>query len=144
MIQHRFTRPPLGKNQIETALRAILALLESQGLVGFAYLHGSTVDFLRGDHGMLPHDVDVAVYLSEGDGRAVEIEMQTEFCRRTGLSPEIFDVHTLNNAPLTAAMGIIKHGKLLFCRDGVQHADFLERVSNRYRRMEGILAVAHA
>ena len=144
MIPHRFSRPSLNESQIQRALQTILALLESQGLVSFAYLHGSVLDFERGEQSVLPHDIDVAIYLSAGDWVAVELDLQSEFFRRSGLSPEVFDVHTLNNAPLTAAMGIIKHGKLLFCRDSLQHADFLEKVSNSCRWLAGILAVAHA
>ena len=61
----------------------------------------------------------------------------------TGFSPEVFDVHTLNTAPHSVAMGIIKHGRLLFCRDRLQHAYFLERVSNFRRRQAGLLSAAH-
>ena len=144
MIEHRFTRRCLGQQEIETALKTILVLLQSQAQVSFAYLHGSVLDFQRGEQSLLPHDIDVAVHLTEGDGVGVELDMQLEFYRRTGLSPEVFDVHTLNNAPFAAVMKIIKCGKLLFCRDSLQHADFLESVSNSYRRLAGILEAAHA
>lgn len=144
MIEHRFARRCLGQQEIETALKTILALLQSQAQVSFAYLHGSVLDFQRGEQSLPPHDIDVAVYLTEGDGVGVELDMQLEFYRRTGLSPEVFDVHTLNNAPFVAVMEIIKCGKLLFCRDSLQHADFLESVSNSYRRLAGILEAAHA
>jgi predicted nucleotidyltransferase len=112
--------------------------------VSFAYLHGSVVDLQRRRQTILPHDIDVAIYLSEGDWVTVELRLQSEFYMRTGLSPEVFDVHTLNNAPVTVAMEIIKHGKLLFCRDPLQHAEYVEAISNSRRRLAGILEVAHA
>jgi predicted nucleotidyltransferase len=144
MLQNRFARHRLDEERIDTALKTIFTLLQSQELVSFAYLHGSVLDFQSGEQSVLPHDIDVAIYLTEGDWVSVELELQTEFYRRTGLSPEVFDVHALNSAPITAAMEIIRRGKLLFCRDPLQHADFLECVSNSCRRLAGILEVAHA
>lgn len=144
MIQGRFSRHILDAKQIEIALKTVLALFQSQQCVSFAYLHGSVLDFQRGERSILPHDIDVAIYLTEGDWVQVELELQSEFYRRTGLSPEVLDVHTLNNAPLSAGMEIIKGGKLLFCRDSLQHAEFLESLSNSCRRLAGFLEAAHA
>jgi hypothetical protein len=41
-------------------------------------------------------------------------------------------------------MEIIKHGKRLFCRDPLQHAEYVETISNSRRRLAGILEIAHA
>jgi predicted nucleotidyltransferase len=144
VIEDRFARRRLDERQIETALKAIVGLLQSQELVDFAYLHGSVLDYQRGEQLILPHDIDVAIYLNGGDWARVELELQSEFYKRTGLSPEVLDIHTLNNAPLPAAMGIIQGGRLLFCRDNLLHADFLDRVSNSMRRLAGLLEAAHA
>lgn len=144
MIQHRFSRHVLDAKQVEMALKIILALLQSQERVSFAYLHGSVLNFQRGERSTLPHDIDVAIFLTEGDWVTLELELQTELYRRTGLSPEVLDIHTLNNAPLSAAMEIIKGGKLLFCRDTLQHAEFLESLSNSCRRLAGFREAAHA
>lgn len=144
MIEQRFAGRRLNQEEIEKALHTILAILQSQAEVGFAYLHGSLLDFQRGEQSFLPHDIDVAVYLTGGDWVGTALRMQLEFYRSTGLSPEVFDVHPLNNAPLETSMEIIKHGKLLFCRDSLLHSDFLENVSNTRRRLSGILEAAHA
>ena len=144
MIEQRFAGRRLNQEEIEMAFNTILAILQSQAQVGFAYLHGSVLDFQRGEQSLLPHDIDVAVYLTGGDWVGTALQMQMEFYRSTGLSPEVFDVHPLNNAPLGAIMEIIKFGKLLFCRDSVLHSDFLENLSNSRRRLAGILEAAHA
>lgn len=143
MIEQRFAGRRLNQKKIETALNTILAILESQAEVGFAYLHGSALDFQRGEQLVLPHDIDVAVYLTGGDWVGTALKMQLQFHRSTGLTPEVFDVHPLNNAPLEAVIEIIKHGKLLFCRDRLLHSDFLENVSNTRRRLSRILEAAH-
>lgn len=144
MLHDRFRKHRLEEEEVGAALKAAIALLESEESVSFAYLHGSVVDLQRRRQTILPHDIDVAIYLSEGDWVTVELRLQSEFYMRTGLSPEVFDVHTLNNAPVTVAMEIIKHGKLLFCRDPLQHAEYVEAISNSRRRLAGILEVAHA
>jgi predicted nucleotidyltransferase len=144
MIVDRFARRRLNKEQIDTALKVIRALLQSQELVDFAYLHGSALDFRRGNQSILPHDIDVAIYLGGGDWATVELELQSQFHKHTGLSPEVLDVHTLNNAPLQVIIGILKSGSLLFCRDNLKHADFLEHVSNSVRRLAGFFEAAYA
>ena len=144
MIQDRFARYRLDEKQIDMGLKTILALLQSQEQIGFAYLHGSVLDFQCGEQSILPHDIDVAIYLTEGDWLRVELELQSEFHRLTGLSPEVLDVHTLNNAPPSVSMEIIKRDKLLFCRDSLQHADFLESISNACRRLASYFKAAHA
>lgn len=86
--------------------------------------------------------------MSRHRGNGPETEKGNPRCaiqeRRTGLSHEVLDVHTLNNAPVAAAMKIIKVGKLLFCRDPLLHAEYVENISNSRRRLAGILDIVHA
>ena len=144
MITDRFLDQQLDQDQIEVALEAIAAILKVQDLVNFAYLHGSVLRFQSAKQSILPHDIDVAIHLAGGDWVKVELDLQFEFYRRTGLCPEVLDVHTLNNAPLSVRMEIISRGRLLFCRDILQHADFLEKTSNLYRRLAGFFEAAYA
>jgi len=143
LIQDRIARRRLDEEQINTALAHVRAILQCHEVISFAYLHGSVVDFLRGKQSLLPRDIDVAIYLTGGDWIRVELELQSEFYGRTGLSPEVLDVHTLNNAPLSVRMQTIKQGRLLFCRDRLAHADFIENVSNAFRQLAGLLETAY-
>ncbi|NLI80373.1 MAG: hypothetical protein GX443_01625 [Deltaproteobacteria bacterium] len=71
---------------MDAALKAAVALFESKESVSFAYLHGSVVDLQSGQQTVLPHDIDVAIYLSEGDWATVESRLHSEFYMRTGIS----------------------------------------------------------
>lgn len=67
----------------------------------FEGIETNSLQFSAGNKPFLPHDIDIAIYLSEGDWVTVELRLQSEFYRRTGLSPEVFGVHTLNNGPVS-------------------------------------------
>jgi hypothetical protein len=144
MIQDRFARHRLNEKQIDVALKTILDLMQAEERISFGYLHGSALELLSGEQRLAPRDIDVAIYLTGGDWMTIELELQTEFYRRTGLAPEVLDVHTLNHAPLSMSMRILRRGRLLFCRDPLQHADFLERISNSFRRLAGFFEAAYA
>jgi hypothetical protein len=143
IFQEGFSRPRLEKRQIKMALDAVRTILKAQKPVSFAYLHGSVLHFLSNEQALAPHDLDLAIYLSSGDFLKIELDMQLDFYRLTGIVPELLDVHSLNGAPLWAAMKILGHGTLFFCRDDLQHADFIEKVSNTYRRMADLFEAAH-
>lgn len=143
VFQERFYRAKLDKRHIKIALDAVRTVLEAQPAVSFAYLHGSVLHALRGEQDLAPRDIDLAIYLSCGDALKIELDMQLDFYRLTGFVPELLDVHTLNDAPLWAAMKVLEHGILFFCRDDLQHADFIEKVSNAYRHMAGLFEAAH-
>ena len=119
-------------------------MLSSFPEVAFAYLYGSCLSAKRGEKGsVLPEDIDVAVYITGGDPIRVELELQLEFHRLTGLPPEVLDVHSLNEAPISVAIEIITQGELLFCRDDTSHSEFVERIGNTYRQLRGLIEVAY-
>ncbi len=120
---------------VEAAERA--AAVEERTL--FAYLFGSAVEEDLPTIG----DLDVAVYTSEGDIFKIAADMGTAFSRLTGLPGDFLDVRDLKEAPPSAAMKIVKTGRLLFCRDPLEHAEFIERLSNEYRQIQGLLREAY-
>jgi len=67
-----------------------------------------------------------------------------EFYHRSELVSETLDIRSLNKTPLSVAIEIITKGKLLFCRDEVVHADYLEKVANSYRQLQGLIREAYA
>jgi len=113
--------------------------------VSFAYLYGSASSARKGQSGLpLPRDIDVAVYVKGGDPVRLELALQMEFYKLTGLPPEVLDVRSLNKAPLSIAIKIITQGELLLCREKDAHAEFVEEVANKYRQLRGLIEVAYA
>ena len=103
--------------------------LQARPEIAFAYLHGS---FAQG----LPyHDVDVAVYLDRSwSGDVFEYEMSLSTDLTLALHVMV-DVHALNTAPLGFCHTVLQ-GQLLFARDEIILADYIERVSLDYMDLE--------
>lgn len=103
------------------------ALLEARPEVRFAYLHGSAAE----DRPF--HDLDVALYLEPDHPAAhdpFDYEMERSIEMTLTLRKEV-DVHVLNGAPLGFQHRAVQ-GKLLFARDSIELADYLERLALRY------------
>jgi len=129
----------LTKAQIKQSVKLLPEFLESLPQVAFCYLHGSILVFEKGELNLMPRDIDIAIYVTKGDYLKVELDLQLKFHRATGFPPEILDVRTLNEAPLEAAIEVITKGKLIFCRDELLHANYVEEVSNTYRQLAGLI-----
>ena len=134
----------LNNAQIEKSLKLIKQILITTSEVSFAYLYGSALFYKSGDQGVLPRDIDVALFLTGGDPLQVELDLQMRFHDLTGFAPEIFDVHSLNGAPLSIAIEIITKGELIFCRESLIHSDYIEKIAGMYRQLEGFIEVAYA
>ena len=137
------SRLPIEKvNQLVGLVKNILSSFPE---VGFAYLYGSARLARKGQTGLpLPRDIDVAVYVKEGDPVRLELALQMEFHKLTGLPPEVLDVRSLNGAPLSVVIEIVMQGELLLCREMDAHAEFVEEVANKYRQLRGLIEVAYA
>jgi len=57
----------LTKAQIKQLLRLLPEFLESLPQVAFCYLHGSILVFEKGELNLMPRDIDIAIYVTEGD-----------------------------------------------------------------------------
>jgi len=134
----------LNITQIEESLELIKQILASTPAVSFAYLYGSALLYQRGDQSVSPRDIDIALFLTGGDLFRTELDLQMRFHNLTGFPPEILDVRSLNGAPLSIAIKIITEGELIFCRQSLFHADYLEKIAGMYRQLEGFIEVAYA
>ncbi len=134
----------LTKTQIEQALKVLEKVLLLREDVVFAYLYGSTLSFLEGKQVILPRDIDVAIYIRNADILKTETELQLAFYQKTGLLPEILDIRSFNQAPLSARIEILTKGELIFCQDELFHAEYVEETSNLYRELSGLIEAAYA
>jgi len=134
----------LPLEMVPKLLLIINRILSSHPEITFAYLYGSCISQSKGEKGSSPPaDVDVAVYIREGDLLKTELDLQLQFHRQTGLPPEVLDVRNLNQAPLSVAIEIIARGKLIFCRDEEVHTDFVESVGRSYRQLRSLIGAAY-
>ncbi len=86
-------------------------------------------------------DVDIALYVDDEQYRSIDRALPYGY--RAWLSIELsrilsvhrVDVIILNEAPLELANEILRHGKLLFCRDRNRWYSFVLRVKHRYADM---------
>jgi hypothetical protein len=105
----------------------IEAHLEQCPEIRFAYLHGSALE------GIPYRDLDVAVYLEPAHPAAADpfdYEMHLSVALTQSLRFPV-DVHVLNRAPLGFQHTAVQ-GDLLFARDDVELADYIEDVAIQY------------
>lgn len=109
----------------EGLTRALVAALEAEPDVEWAWLHGS---FLAG-RGF--HDVDVGVHLTAAVDatceRALDLAVRLD---RESRFP--IDVQVLNGASASFLFHVFREGHLLFCRDDTGLADRMERTVREY------------
>ena len=97
--------------------------------VVIAYLFGSEA---KGASGVLS-DIDVAVFISK------DIDKSERFDLRLRLSNELsssmnkrVDFVVLNDSPVQLSYEVIKHGKLIFCKDKSMKVDLEVEILSRY------------
>lgn len=134
----------LNKSQIKKATKVLQALFPFYQKVVFAYIYGSALLFIEKRQSIPPHDIDVAIYVKDADAIKLEMDLQMAFYKKTGLLPEMLDVRSLNNAPLSVRIEILTKGRLIFCRDELFHAEYIEQTSNLYRQLSGLIEAAYA
>ena len=130
--------------QINQSLKAVKEIIISKTNVSFAYFHGSSLLYQRGEQVILPRDLDVALYVVNGDPLMTELDIQMQFYNLTGFSPELLDLHSLNEAPLSIAIKIVTKGQLIFCRNDLFHSEYIEELACMYRQLEGFIERAYA
>ena len=116
----------------EALLCRLMAELENEPAVAFAYLHGSLLD------SEAVHDVDVGLYLRESEaerGSAVVSDLSSRLTAVAGLP---VDVRMLNEAPLSFVYHVLR-GRLLVCHDENLLTSKLEDVARRYLDLAPLL-----
>ena len=116
----------------EGVVRTLVAALEAEPELEFAWLHGS---FLGG---VGFHDIDVGVHLNAAvdvrSRRGLELGLRLD--RDTGFP---VDVRVLNDAPVTFLFHVFRAGRLLLSRNDERLADLMERAVREYLDMEPLL-----
>ena len=114
-----------GPDERERIRRTLVAVLESEPGLEFAWLHGS---FLAAD---AFRDIDIGVHLNA----AAEVRIQRGVELAVRLDQEIgfpIDVRVLNDAPVTFLFHVFREGRLLLSRNDERLADLVERTVREY------------
>lgn len=121
-MRRRFRAGPDERERIE---RTLVAALESEPDLEFAWLHGS---FLVADKF---RDIDIGVHLSA----PAKVRSQRGLELAARLDQEIgfpVDVRALNDAPVTFLFHVFREGRLLLSRNDERLADLMERTVREY------------
>jgi predicted nucleotidyltransferase len=110
-----------AKNKIISVIRDILFSIDP---ILFAYIHGS---FIKSPSF---RDIDIAVFMEDKTDFFFESDLSFRLTSALGLPVEL---KAINEAPVPFQMAVIRDGVLLFCRDEIRRADFIESVGKRYR-----------
>jgi predicted nucleotidyltransferase len=124
-----------------TIIDSIVKAISEDERVLFAYLYGSVSG--SGEGG----DIDVAVYSKEHvDFHQLSADLKIALHKKTGLSPDAFDVRVLNGVAehgdvfgLLYLKNVLSENRLLVDRDLDIRSDFLERYGLRFRECEGLM-----
>lgn len=130
----------MSKTPAGTLIDSIVKVLSEDDRVLFAYLYGSAADSGAGN------DIDVAVYSAEhADCHQLSADLKIALHKKTGLSPETFDVRVLNGVAeqgdifgLLYLKNVLSENRLLIDKDPDSRSDFLERYGLRFRECEGL------
>ncbi len=119
----------------ERVTRALIAVLEAEPNLEFAWLHGS---FLA-PAGF--HDIDVGVHLSGGAEVRFRLglDLAVRLDREAGFP---VDVRVLNDAPVTFLFHVFREGRLLLSRNDESLANLMERTVREYLDMAPLLRQA--
>lgn len=123
-------------NQVERddIVRALVAALETESRVLFAYLHGSFLDQPAF------HDVDVAIQVTADTASACELAVALS-SRLSDTAGIPVDVRALNDAPLSFRFHVLR-GRLLVCRDAERLAETIEETARVYLDIEPLVRIA--
>jgi len=126
-------------------IREVLGrLLEEEGRIIFAYLHGSFAE------GRSFRDIDIAVYVEESEvprEGVIDFEIMTSMKLETNVKLPV-DIKVINYAPL-GFQYYSTTGSLLMCRDDDLRVDFLTKIRSLYfdfqtRSKRFLLEMLHA
>lgn len=133
----------LNKDKIRDTLKRIPEILSSQPYVSFCYVYGSTVDYLNGEVHLPPSDIDIAVYVNNYDIYSAENELEQMFYQEMKDIFNLIDLRVINSAPISFVITVITKGRLIYCRDEISHAEYIENISNTYRQTRTLIEEAY-
>lgn len=124
-----------------TITDAIVKVFSEDERVLFAYLYGSAAGCREGN------DIDIAVYSAEqADRHQLSADLKIALHKKTGLSPDAFDIRILNGLAeqgdvfgLLYLKNVLGENRLLIDRDPELRSDFLVRYGLRFRECEGLM-----
>lgn len=122
-------------------INAVSEVLSGDRRVLFAYLYGSFAELGEGN------DIDLAIYaLEPAEPYGLSADLKIALHKKTGLPSETFDIRIVNDvAKIGDAFGllylknVLDANRLLFDRDSVARADFLERYGSRFKECEAFM-----
>ncbi|MDI6728288.1 MAG: nucleotidyltransferase domain-containing protein [Thermodesulfovibrionales bacterium] len=94
-----------------------------------AYLFGSEA---KGTSGVLS-DIDVAMFVDKGVDKSERFDMRLRLSNElSSIMNRMVDLVILNDSPVQLSYEIIKHGKVIFCKDKSMQVDFETEILSRY------------
>ena len=128
-MRRRSRSKPAERERVTSRL---LAVLEAEPDLAFAWLHGSFLG--AGEF----HDIDVGVHLDATTEERFQrgLDLAVRLDQETGFP---VDVRVLNDAPVTFLFHVFREGRLLLSRNDERLADLMERTVREYLDMEPLL-----
>ena len=107
--------------------REVVKVFETESQILLAYLFGSKA---RGTE-TSKSDIDIAVPLSEIPGNLLDhyLHLIDKFSKALG---DKVDLIILNNAPPLLKHQVIKHGRVIYCRDEKARVEFESKAEKEY------------
>lgn len=94
-----------------------------------AYLFGSEA---KGTSGVLS-DIDVAMFVDKGVDKSERFDMRLRLSNElSSIMNRMVDLVILNDSPVQLSYEIIKHGKVIFCKDKSMQVDFETEILSKY------------
>jgi len=94
-----------------------------------AYLFGSEA---KGKAGLLS-DIDIAVFFDKKTDKSERFDMKLRLSSElSSIMKKTVDVVTLNDSPVQLSYEVIKHEKVIFCKDKSMQVDFETKTLSKY------------
>jgi|GEM_PF-681382 len=122
-------------------LASIKQVLTEDRRVEFAYLYGSATEETQGN------DIDIAVFSKEKvSPHELSADLKVALYRRTGLSPDLFDIRVINDILNTGDLfallflkNILSKNKVMVDRSRSKRVAFIEQYGTKFRECEGLI-----
>ena len=122
-------------------IQVVISALSEDSRVLFAYLYGSVAARQEGN------DIDIAIYaIPHADHHQLSADLKIALHKKTGLSPETFDIRVINELAeqgdifgLLYLKNLLSSNRLLIDKDPDTRADFLYRYGLRFRECESLM-----
>lgn len=131
----------MNQIQVNKIIEDISKVLSEDNRIVFAYLYGSTAQDGLGN------DIDIAVYsVPDLDFHQLSADLKIALHKRTGLSPDNFDIGILNGLleqidlfGLLYLKNVLNQNLILVDKDPSLRSDFLYRYGLKFRECEGLI-----